>query len=688
MIKRILWNINEFLKSNWLLFFYVCSIIYFEFLYGLWTNRSIGRDFIFPVLFAVPAGAVLFFLSSLYKKTRSRIISIVITILLMFGYLVYLVYFEIFKVPLSLYSITGAGDALQFRTVINEALLNCWFPIILFFVPVIFLIIFSGTFAHKKLNLKNFLFPVILIAVSLATTYLAVAMTKSRHNSQYMLYYRISSPQLSVTKLGLMTTVRLDLQRLIADRLEKDTTAEEQTTQNFTQPEFETQTSSTIPVTTRQTTTKGSTATTTQTSIETTVYIPRYNVIDIDFDKLIENESNQTVKDMHLYFSAIEPSLQNEYTGIFKGHNLIFIVAESFAPYAVREDLTPTLHMMINSGFVFNDFYTPLFGVSTSDGEYVACTGLLPKTGVWSFYISGRNDMPFAFGNQFKRLGYTTKAYHNHTYTYYSRHVSHPNMGYEYKGVGNGLDIKVTWPESDLEMIEVTTPEYINDPSFHIYYLTVSGHLQYNFGGNYISKKNREYVEHLELSTASKAYLACNLELEFAMRELIARLDEAGVLDNTVIAISADHYPYGLPKSSIDELSGKTVEGNFELYKNAFILWKAGMDPVIVEKTASSLDIAPTIANLFGLEYDSRLYMGNDILSDAPPLIIFANRSWITDRARYNSMTGKVTFFDEDDKDQDYVKSIHEIVKNKFKYSALILDNNYFGRLKAYIDER
>jgi len=51
---------------------------------------------------------------------------------------------------------------------------------------------------------------------------------------------------------------------------------------------------------------------------------------------------------------------------------------------------------------------------ATSDGEYVATTGLLPKSGVWSMYQSGDNAMPFAMGNQLRRLGYTTRAWHNH----------------------------------------------------------------------------------------------------------------------------------------------------------------------------------------------------------------------------------------------------------------------------------
>ena len=57
--------------------------------------------------------------------------------------------------------------------------------------------------------------------------------------------------------------------------------------------------------------------------------------------------------------------------------------------------------------------------------------------------------MYFCLGNQFRRLGYATKAYHNHTWDYYSRDISHPNMGYVYKGLGHGLDVRATWPESD-----------------------------------------------------------------------------------------------------------------------------------------------------------------------------------------------------------------------------------------------
>ena len=93
-------------------------------------------------------------------------------------------------------------------------------------------------------------------------------------------------------------------------------------------------------------------------------------------------------------------------------------------------------------------------------------------------------SLPYAFGNVFSNLGYITNAYHNGTYRYYNRHRSHPNMGYNYMGCGNGMEKLInckSWPQSDFEMIDSTFELYSNEENFMTYFLTVSGHLEYNF---------------------------------------------------------------------------------------------------------------------------------------------------------------------------------------------------------------
>jgi len=693
-------SICRILSDYWLLSFFVMMIIYLETVYRFWLFRGLSSGYFFSVIFALSGGTAIYLIAGAFSSKWSKTISIVATCLITLLYGVQLVYYCIFRTPLSLVSVGGAGDAMQFWDIALEAILKNIAGILLLFVPLVFMLIYGRKMEIPEKGIRELSMVLAFCVLSYSGSNACVAATGDDPSSQNTIYFEAFSLDLSVDRLGLFTTVRLDLERMAADamqeallnRLHLKPGADDGEGTGTTGPDGETGNTDPSDKTPDETP-GGSQDPDDRGDLpsqdgddqaepeEPAEPVKPYNVMDIDFEALMASGESDPLYQMHKYFSSVEPTPTNEYTGIFKGCNLIMFTAEGFSPYAVSPELTPTLYKMINEGFVFRNFYTPIWWVSTSDGEYVACTGLIPKGGVWSFSKSGSNYMPFAMGNQFRKLGYLTKAYHNHTYTYYNRHLSHPNMGYDYKGVGNGLEVKKTWPESDLEMIEVTVDEYINHQPFHAYYMTVSGHMNYNFGGNRMAAKNREYVEHLPYSSASKAYIACNLELEFAMKALMDRLEEAGIAENTVIVLSADHYPYGLPKENIDELAGHEVETNFEIYRNHLIIYKKGMDPVIVDKPCDSLDIIPTLSNLFGLEYDSRLLMGEDILSSAPPLVIFSNRSWITDRAMYDSTKRKVTFFDGTEKDDEYVKQINKKVADKFKYSAKILETDYYGKI-------
>ena len=306
-------------------------------------------------------------------------------------------------------------------------------------------------------------------------------------------------------------------------------------------------------------------------------------------------------------------------------------------------------------------------------------TGLIPKPGVWSYSESSDNYMPFGFGNQFQKLGYRTLAYHDYLYTYYDRNLSHPNMGYEYYGIGNGLELEQVQPPSDREMMEKIVPQFVNEDQFMVYILTVSGHLNYTREENAQADRHYDEVADLPYSEPVKCYLASQMELELAMESLMDQLEAAGKLDDTVIVLSADHYPYGLTDEEYSELFGHTVDPVFEIYENSLILWSADLEePVHVDKYCSSLDVMPTLANLFGLEYDSRLMAGRDILSDEPGLVIFSNYSFLTDQGAYDSTTDTFTMFDGSEPDPDYVAERVAEVQNRVAYSAAILDWDYY----------
>ena len=175
------------------------------------------------------------------------------------------------------------------------------------------------------------------------------------------------------------------------------------------------------------------------------------------------------------------------------------------------------------------------------------------------------------------------------------------------------------------------------------------------------------------MSEQCKAYLACNIELDKAMELLLKRLEEAGQLENTVIALAGDHYPYGLDDKYISEFKGHKVDTTYEKYESAFILWSYGMEPETVDKVCSNMDILPTLSNMFGLEYDSRLLMGTDIFSDSEGLVMFKDKNWITSKGTRKEL---------EKTDSAYVAKVDKIVADKFAYSALILDKNYYKSLK------
>ena len=388
---------------------------------------------------------------------------------------------------------------------------------------------------------------------------------------------------------------------------------------------------------------------------------------------------------MHKYFSSVVPSEKNKYTGLFKDKNLIFITAEAFDTIAIDKDITPTLYKMANNSYIFTNYYQPLYPVSTSDGEYMNLISLIPKEGVWSFYKSSKISMPMGFGTMFKNEGYTSYGFHNHTYKYYDRHLSHPNIGLSYIGCGNGLEKKMNckrWPNSDYEMIEATTDYYLNDEKpFATYYMTVSGHLNYNFYGNSMSARNKNKVKNLKYSDAIKAYYAAQIELDKAMELLLKKLEEKGVLDDTLIIMGPDHYPYGLTQKQMNEVSNIDRSNKFENYHTTLIMYNPSIEKTVIDKTISGLDLLPTIYNLYGIEFDSRLLMGRDIFSDSEHIVILSDRSWITEAGRYNSVTRKFTKTTEEEIDDDYIDRINSIVNNRFSMSALILDNNYYKKV-------
>lgn len=414
-----------------------------------------------------------------------------------------------------------------------------------------------------------------------------------------------------------------------------------------------------------------------------------YNVIEsIDFTALADSTDSDILKATDEYLSNATPTRKNNYTGLLKDYNLITICAESFCPWFISEELTPTLYKLSHTGILFENYYGTFQSVTTNS-EYTMCMGLYPdmsrtKTDS-SFNVAGTNYLPFCLGNALKGMGYQAWGYHDYIGDFYNRNITHANMGYTFKAADSGLAMKIDWPSSDLEMMEASVDDYINSGEpFHAYYMTFSGHYQYNWD-NAMSAKNRDAVKDLPYSEPVKAYIACNLELEYALEYLMQRLEEAGVADKTCIVLTNDHYPYGLTEDEYNELAGQTLDTTFEKYRNSFICYVPGLsENIVVDEYCSTADILPTLLNLFGVDYDSRLLAGTDVLSSGLHVAVLSDKSFLTKTFRYDAGTETVIPADENTTVSDKLAEAYRLyVDSRFQLSGNILNSDYYAHVFA-----
>ena len=620
-------------------------LIYYELLFALimfntFSKETIISNFIYILL----SSFIITVLTSIFKEKINRIINYIIYFIISIWFAGQFT-FKHFLDSFFSFSMFGIADqAASFIGEVFKAIFSNLYGIILFFIPFILFIVLRRKFTFDiiKEEKKYLLIYLLLIPLSFCSYRLYLNTKKNETLGVYDLYYNVNNPTLAIQKLGVLPSAILDIKRSIFGFEEKIVNIKEY---NNVPEELETK--------------------------EEIIYE------DNKLDLLLEDNTPDIIKE---YIEMTIPSKKNEYTSFFEGKNLIFVVAESYSEIALSPELTPTLYKLTHNGFVFNNFYVPYY-LSTIGGEFQSLTGLYPDSSILPIWRSGNTYFPYGLSTAFKEKGYNTYAYHDHSGYFQDRYKYIKSLGFDnFKACYKGLDINCdVWPESDIEMIEKSYSDYIDsDKPFMTYYMTVSGHFEYTFADNYIASKNKDLVNNLPYSEKPRGYIACNIELDRALELLINKLDEAGKLDDTVIVMLADHYPYGLSLEEINELSSYQRDSLFEINHNSLVLWNNKMETKEIDKYGMPIDVIPTVYNLFGIDYDSRLFAGTDLLSDKEGLVILGNRSWITSKGKYNSTDNTFT----GDATSEYIEYINNTIQNKVAFSKAVFTNNGYKYIR------
>ena len=406
---------------------------------------------------------------------------------------------------------------------------------------------------------------------------------------------------------------------------------------------------------------------------------PNYirEIDDTKWQELMNNETNTNIKQLDEFYMSQNITSKNEYTGIFENKNLILIMIEAFDTIAINQDVAPTLYKMATEGFYFDNYYTPKYSCTTGESEYIGLTSIIPSSTVCTPNTYRNNTYTDTIFNLFNKKGYYSSSYHNWNDQFYSRTVLHQNMGSDKFYDVDALGIKIIqgW-QSDYDLMTNSMPHFINQDKFFSFIITSSTHFPYDVDSTVVTR-NWNKVKDLNYSTKIKRYLAKVAELDKGLEYLLSELQNQNKLDDTVIVLFGDHHPLKMGLGELNSASSFNRYEGFNEDRLPFIIYNSEIEGKTISTTASTFDILPTLANMFNLEYDPRLYVGKDIFSEDEKIVIFTNGSWATDKALYFSSTGKYETL-QDGVDEEYINKINTKVSNWFTVSDLTLKTDYF----------
>lgn len=373
------------------------------------------------------------------------------------------------------------------------------------------------------------------------------------------------------------------------------------------------------------------------------------------------NESVGSKEDIDKLLSQIKvETSDNDKTGIFKDKNLIMIMLESIDNMVINKENMPTLNYMKENGWSFSGRNSN--NISTLATEYTSLSGLFFSE---DSYTINNNNYIYSLPNVMNRNNYITSSVHENKGIYYNRQQLHKSLGFQnsyflYDILDNPLHGN---DEQIVKNDEIYNKIVSKDKKFMTSIITISAH------GPYV---NNYYclAENIDSGNSKECISYLSGLTDDMLKTLLTRLEEDGILDDTVIVLYSDHYPYAYSFSE-NELAGiNNIDGNYKVRNLPFIIYNSELTPKEYDMLFSDIDIVPTLLNLFDIDFNSKNYIGTDIFSKEHKNInILTDYSWYDG----NIYSMNATEFD------DYYNETSKYVQNVLDLNKMMLNNNYYG---------
>ncbi len=413
------------------------------------------------------------------------------------------------------------------------------------------------------------------------------------------------------------------------------------------------------------------------TNPNTSMYITglyEYNIRSVYkyFHNLVTLDKTKLKKEIDEYNNIYGMNTsENDYTGLFKGKNVIYVMMESIDSWIIDDETMPTLKYLSETGMNFTNRYSPFFnGGQTINSEFALNAGMYAISNKETIYDIDDVLYPYSLANMLKKNGYEVNSFHANSGNFYNRSQFHKRLGYTHhysaydmQKAGILDERKNYYADSVFLEEDILTNLMFQNTPFLAFYTTYSAHLEYT-ASNKVYKTIKHPFTSDKYTEEELIYRTLAHDTDEALRILIKTLEEKSLLDNTILVLVSDHYVYGYSDSDYVAAKKNVFNDRKELQNTPFILWGKNLKPKTFDMIADTADILPTVLNLLGIEYNPNYYMGTDIFSENhDDFVWFSDGSYIKSKA--------CTLSDE----AILTKSNYSIKKNKD-----ILLTNYYGK--------
>lgn len=411
---------------------------------------------------------------------------------------------------------------------------------------------------------------------------------------------------------------------------------------------------------------------------------------DRAWELLLEEETNKEYSSIDKYLLNRPISDKNEYTGLFEDKNLIVLMLESVNDIFINPELYPNFYKMLSNGWYFENNYSPRNSCATMNNEFSGMTSLYSIYNTCTASTYKDNKYSESIFNIFNDIGYTTFSAHNYTQAYYPRKAIHTSMGSkEYYGVEKlGIPYSneyINWSNDDEfldKVLDIIDDKLSSSEHFMTWLTTVSSHQPYSVN-SIQGDKYYNLTKGTKYPTDVRRYMSKLKILDNALGVLLEGLEEKGILDDTVIVLYGDHYPYGISNKNLNKVLPYDTAEDMNAERVPLVIYNSELEGQVFSQYTTYINILPTIANLFGLDYDPRLYIGTDLFDENyQSLAVFADGSWKNEHAYYDAAKMKVKYYSSFTYSEEEIKKINDDIADYVSVSNKIITSGYFERLE------